>query len=166
MLANPLGHSPQSCLANTIGALTPVTVPHARAPTWGRGRQLQPHKEGEQKGSVRRQRRSCAEGVHKRQETPRKVWHNGVGNENFALGFPRTHPMGKMKGGNIFLPVVAKLWETGWHSPFTGGKVTPPPPQTLPKSSATDSSLVLGIVSGITAPWSISPILLGLFGLF
>lgn len=145
--ANPLGPSPQSCLANTTVTLTPVTVPHARAPTWGRGRQLQPHKEGEQKSSVRRQCRGCAGGLHKRQETPRKVWYNGVGNENFALGFPWTHPMGKMRGGNIFSPVVAKSWETGWHSSFTGGKVTPLNPPTarrwFPPSPFWGSFLVL-----------------------
>lgn len=56
----PTGPSPQSCLANTTGALTPVGVPHARAPTRGGGQQLQPHKEGEQKSSVCRQRRGCA----------------------------------------------------------------------------------------------------------
>lgn len=117
-------------MANPTGTVTPVPVPHAWAPPWGRARQLQPHKEGEQRSSVRRQRRDCAGagGAHKRQETPRKVWHNGVGNENFALGFPRIHPMGEMGRGGISR-FGAKSWETGWHSSVTGGKVTPPPPQ-------------------------------------
>lgn len=92
---------PKSLLANTPGALTPVIVPHLQAPTWGRGRQLQPHKEGEQKSSVRRPRRGCAwEGGSQKagNAAKKKVWHNGVGNENFALGFPRAHPKGKIRG--------------------------------------------------------------------
>jgi len=58
-------------------------------------------KKGEQRSSVSRQRRGCAGegGSQKAGNAAKKVGHNGVGNENFALGFPRTHPMGKMGRG-------------------------------------------------------------------
>lgn len=41
-------------------------------------------------------------GFTKGRKRHEKVRHNGVGNENFALGFPRTHRMAKMREGGIF----------------------------------------------------------------
>lgn len=73
-------------------------------------------------------------GFTKGRKRHEKVRHNGVGNENFALGFPRTHRMAKMREGGIFyhrlLPSRGRqgdmsLWEGDpprpqWFSPRIG----------------------------------------------
>lgn len=77
------------------GAVNPCRLPPcARAPFGAGGRQLQL---AERRGTEG----LCGRGSQKAGSGTRglEVLHNGVGNENFALGFPRAHPIDEEEKG-------------------------------------------------------------------